>query len=99
MDLVCPRAYSLPLVILLLTPFSLAHEEAEYPRQGIQILSVLFPVHPRIPYMNTDTAPDVKKFKDNWLHPGKTADVLHVYLASKSDLQTSARAKNFARAL
>lgn len=38
---------------------------------------------------------DAKKFKDNWLHPGKTAEVVHIYLASSADLRSSVRAQKF----
>jgi hypothetical protein len=51
----------------------------------------------------TDTDPssciDAKKFKDNWLHPGKTAEVVHIYLASGADLRSSVRAQKFANTL
>ncbi|KAK0753752.1 hypothetical protein B0T18DRAFT_424249 [Schizothecium vesticola] len=40
-----------------------------------------------------------KKFKDNWLHPGKTAEVVHIYLASGTDLRSSVRAQKFANTL
>lgn len=38
---------------------------------------------------------DAKKFRDNWLHPGKTAEVVHIYLASSADLRSSVRAQKF----
>lgn len=46
---------------------------------------------------DTDPSPciDAKKFKDNWLHPGKTAEVVHIYLASSADLRSSVRAQKF----
>ncbi|KAK3326776.1 hypothetical protein B0H66DRAFT_618030 [Apodospora peruviana] len=40
-----------------------------------------------------------KKFNESWLHPDKTSEVRHIYLASRIDLKNSVRAQRFAQAL
>ncbi|KAK3328770.1 hypothetical protein B0H66DRAFT_539320 [Apodospora peruviana] len=40
-----------------------------------------------------------QRFNESWLHPGKTAEIRHIYLASRTDLMQSSRAQRFAEAL